>query len=331
MNVGLTVWLDRSVAETARLAMAAEAGGFSDVWLPDHYFLRDVYVAQALMAERTERIRLGTAVVVPLLRHPALIASSTATIAELSAGRAVVGLGSGGFEFAKQLGLRAKSPLSVVRESVEIVRALFEGEATVNGKAFTADGARLGWHAGRLPIYIAARGPRMLELAGEVADGVIVHGLARSHIEFCLERIRRGAEVAGRDPAACELCMMFDVELDDDPGLALERLRPRCTVMAGGTYAEELIPVYGLDPADVSPLREAVRSGDLEHAATLVTDEMVHAFGVAGSEDELARRFAQLTSYGIERAIINVGGAPSIDETIGRIERASTVISGAAA
>jgi 5,10-methylenetetrahydromethanopterin reductase len=325
MRAGLAVWLDRPVRDCAEIAVAAEAAGFSDVWLPDHYFLRDVFVAQALMAMRTSRVRLGTAVVSPLLRHPALLASSTATIQELSGGRAVIGIGAGGFEFPTQLGFRMDRPIGLLREAVRIVRAVIRGEEMdIRGGHFTATGTRLLWRVEDVPVYLAARGPQMLELAGEIAEGVITHGLAPSYIDFSLDRIARGTKRGGRPPDACELALMFDVEVDDDVDAAVDRLRPRVTVMAGGAYAEELIPVLGLDPGQVLPLRAAVRTKDPD-AARLVTDDMVRAFTVAGPAGHVAERLAQMAEAGVGRVVITTGGR-SLEEAVRAVERVGKAI-----
>jgi|RifCSP13_3_1023840.scaffolds.fasta_scaffold05039_3 5,10-methylenetetrahydromethanopterin reductase len=325
MEVGISIWLDRPLGEAAALAEEAEAAGFAEVWLPDHYFLRDVYAAQALIAQRTTRIRIGTAAVSPMLRHPTLLASSTATINELSGGRAVIGIGPGGFEFAGQLGMAMERPLTIVREAIEIVSNLLRGEAQVTGTIFTAHDVRLKWTSGEIPLYLAARGPRMLELAGELADGVITHGLAPGYIDFVHERILRGAQRGGRPSTACQICVMFDVELDDDSDVAVERLRPRCTVMVGGSYAVEMIPIYGLDPAEVIPVREAVSRGDLAAATALLTPEMVRSFGVAGPDQSLAEALLRLEASGVNRTILNVGG-DSIEDAIARVRRAGKVV-----
>ena len=325
MEAGLSIWLDRPVAEAAAMAVAAENAGFTDIWVPDHYFLRDVYVAQAVMAERTTTVRLGTAVSAALLRHPSLLASATATIDELSDGRAILGLGTGGFEFPSQLDLRADRPLALVKESVEIARQLFAGGAEVNGRVFTARGARLGWDTRPIPIYLAARGPKMLELAGEVADGVITHGLAPSHIDFVKKQIAVGADRAGRDPADCEICMMFSVEIDDDEDAAIDRQRPHCTIMAGGAYAESLIPIYGLDPAEVAPLKEAVSSG-APNAAELVTPAMVRAFTLSGPEATVAEGLRDLSRAGVGRVITSVNRDPSVGDTESRVAQLGRVI-----
>lgn len=325
MEAGLSIWLDRPVTEAADMAVAAEEAGFTDVWVPDHYFLRDVYVAQAVMAQRTRTVRLGTAVAAALLRHPSLLASSTATIDELSGGRAILGLGTGGFEFPSQLDLRATSPLALVKESVLIARALFGGRADVRGAVFTADGAALGWQTGAIPIYLAARGPKMLELAGEVADGVITHGLAPTHIDFVRERIAAGSARAGRDPGDCELCLMFGVDIDDDEAAAIDRQRQHCTIMAGGAYAESLIPLYGLDPAQVAPLKAAVSSGD-PNAADLVTPEMVRAFTLSGPESSVAEGLQELESAGVGRVITSVSRKGRGSDIRGRIAQLGRVV-----
>jgi 5,10-methylenetetrahydromethanopterin reductase len=320
MDVGLSVWLDRPARDCAEIAVAAEAAGFSTLWVPDHYFLRDSFVALALAAERTTRIRLGTAVASPLLRHPALLASSFATLAELSDGRAVAGLGTGGAEFGSQLGLPVEQPLALVRESVEIVKALFTGPANVDGRVFTATGAGLGWTPGAMPVYLAARGPRMLELSGEVADGVITHGLAPSHLQFVETRVKKGTAKAGRDSEACQIVLMFDYEHDDDRASALQRLRDRCMFMVGGSYADELIPLYGLDPEQVQPIRALVRAGKYPEAIEAITPQMVEAFAVAGSVDRLTDRLDMLGAHGVGGVILGLRGG-TVDQVLARIQR----------
>jgi 5,10-methylenetetrahydromethanopterin reductase len=325
MRAGISVWLDRPVAELAELARFAEDAGFADVWLPDHYFLRDVYVAQALMAERTTRIGLGTGVAAVQLRHPALIASSAATLNELSGGRALIGIGPGGFEFPAQLGMRPDSPLSLMRDSISIIRALLAGDANHTGRALTASGARLGWRPGPIPIFISGRGPRMIELAGELADGVIVHGLGPRFLRYVREHVARGATRSGRDPDTCAISIMLDVQINESEADAIELLRPRCMIMAGGSYTDELIPVYGLDPDDVHRLRSAVSSGDPD-AGALVTEQMVRAFAIGGSVSTIQDGLAGLRDQGVTNVILKLGeGTP--DATASQIELMKPVIS----
>lgn len=322
----MAVWLDRPSADLAELAARAEDAGFADIWLPDHYFLRDVYVTQALMAERTTRIRLGTGVAAVQLRHPALIASSAATVHELSGGRSLIGIGPGGFEFPGQLGMHPESPLTLLRDSIVIIRGLLAGGVDHEGKALTAVGAELSWEPGAIPISMSGRGPRMLELAGELADGVIVHGLNPSFIAYVREHVERGAARGGRKGEACEISVMLDVEIDDDEDAAVERLKPRCRIMAGGSYTDDLIPVYGLDPDDVARLRSAVSGGDLDSGA-LVTEPMVRTFAMAGSVATIHEGLAALDELGVGHVILKLGeGDPAT--TAAQIELIRPAIEG---
>ncbi len=294
--------LDRPLPEVAELTRRAEDLGFDGVWLADHYFARDAVAALALMADRTSRITLGTAVVSPFLRHPALLASTSATLQELSGGRFVLGLGPGGFEFGTQLALSLRRPLGATRESVQIVRALQDGTADVSGQTFATTGARLHFSAAPSPIYLAARGPKMLQLAGQISDGVITHGLAPTHVRYVREHLRTAGD--HRPERSVSLALMLDVQIDADRQRAVDELRPRCITMAGGSYADELIEVYGLNREHVTALRAAVRAG--QEPATLVTDEMVDGFCVAGPPGHVADRMAQLADSGVDEVILSV-------------------------
>ncbi len=286
MRFGVSFWPELDPRQIAELARVAEAVGFHDVWFPDHYFIREVYAALALAAAATKRVHLGTAVTSPYLRHPVLLGSAVATLDELSDGRAIFGVSAGGHEFPLHLGVRLDRPIAACRETVGIVRRLWAGQTvTARGKVFPVHGARLKFTPSRqIPVYLGARGPQMLELAGEIADGIITHGIHPAYLSFAKERAAAGFARAGRPADALDLAVAAPTLVTKDLGAAREGLRPRCAHMAGGEYAIELVERYGLDMADVEPLRVAFRAGagDSE-AGHLVNDRVVDAFCVAGS------------------------------------------------
>lgn len=323
MKVGLGLWPNRDVASLCDLAVAAEQAGFAEVWWPDHYDAREFSAVLAVCAVRTSTIKLGTAVTSPLLRHPAILASLFATIDELSHGRAIAGLGPGGFEVKGDLGISPKSPLGATRESVELLRGLLDG-GTVTQEAdsfFGVKSAKLTFTPpGNVPIYLAARGPKMIELAGEMADGLITHGLAPGYLQFTADRVRAGADRAGRAAKACDIALMLDVVVADGVAAARDILRPRCLLMAGGAYSEDLIPRYGLDPEAVGKLKAAVSARD-PHAVDFVTDEMVDAFTVGGPPEVVADRLASFVDSGVNSVILSLGA--DVDaETITKVGKA---------
>ena len=321
MRTAVTVRLDRPITEAAELARRAEELGFDGIWVADHYFHRDASGALALMAAATSRAILGTAVMSPLLRHPALLASMAASLAEVSGGRFVLGIGAGGYEFASELGMTIRRPLALTAETVNVLRGLANGACTVSGDTFRTHEAALRFRASAAPVYLAARGPKMLRLAGEVADGVITHGLSTDHVRFVTKQL--DATARSRRP---QVVLMLDVEIDDDRDRALDALRPRCLTMAGGSYADELIEIYGLDRAAVQQLRAAVRSGDRDAATALVTDEMVDAFAVAGPPAHLADRLSELACLGCDEVILSIRGGELPTTTASLTELAKAVI-----
>ena len=323
MRVGLSLWLDQPLGGLVELGQRAEDGGFTDLWFPDHYFLRDVYVAQAMVATATKRIGLGTGVLGLPLRHPALVASSAATIDELAPGRAIIGIGAGGHEFAGQLDLKLASPMEGLRDAVTIIRQLLSGPADHSGGTYTARRANLGRPVGDVPVVFAARGPKMIELAGELADGVIVHGLGPAYLSYVRERVAAGAARAGRDPNACDVILQLDVDVDDDKSAAMERLRAESVLMAGGAYADSMIPLYGLDADHVATLRQALAEGD-PTPARFVTDQMIEAFSIGGPVTEVVDKLRQVRDAGVDRVVFRAGGGP-FDEVAKRMQKMAPV------
>lgn len=324
MRTSVTVRLDHALTESAELARRAEELGFDGAWVADHYFHRDASAALALMAATTNRITLGTAVMSPLLRHPALLASMTASLNEMSDGRFILGVGAGGYEFTSELGIPIRRPLALTAETVAIVRGMSGstgGRTDVPGERFQARGAALRFTAPAAPVYLAARGPKMLRLAGDIADGVITHGLSAAHVRF----VENELNAASRDVRP-RIVLMLDVQIDDDRSRALDALRPRCLMMAGGSYADELIDVYGLDRAAVTELRGAVRSGDRVAAAGLVSDDMVDAFALAGPAAHVADRLAELAESGVDEVILSTASGDLDATTLQLTELAKAVI-----
>lgn len=308
MKIGVTVKLDQPITAAAQHAKQAEDLGYTSVWLADHYFHRDAATALALMMTSTTDVTLGTAVMSPYLRHPTLLASMAETLREIGPDRFILGIGTGGYEFPSEMAIPLKRPLGVIRDTVAICRGLAEGTAHVQGDAFSAEGSKLRWEPHGGEVYLAARGPKMLELAGSVADGIITHGIAGSHLDFVAEKVKIGADKRSGGRRA-KVSLMLDVEINDELEAAQAQLRPRCLTMAAGSYANELIEVYGLDPDEVARARAALRTGDREAAAELVTDSMAQAFGIAGSAGFVADEIRRITDRGADEVIISVGGA----------------------
>lgn len=218
----------RSVAAFAADAARIEALGWDAAWLPDSQLRRrDTYVLLAAAAQATSTIRLGVLLTNPVTRHPSVTASSIATIDELAPGRVELGWGAG--DTAVRLaGLR---PATVARmeAGIRLMRRLLDGEAVEVGAERPAE---LPFHR-PVPIWLAAGGPRTLEMGGRAADGVFMRvGTHPALIEDAVSRIRHGAESVGRAPQEVRLGVVFHTVLVDDPEDALTLGK----AMAAGYY-----------------------------------------------------------------------------------------------
>ncbi len=213
--------LPRSVASAVADARLAEDVGFSLVGVADSQSVyREMYATLALCAQATSRVRLGPAVTNPVTRHPAVAASAIATIEEIAPGRAIFGLGSGDSAI---LNLAERpATLADLRAYLETVRALLTtGEATWRGRT-----TRVTWAQRPIPLYLSAEGPRTLELAGEIADGVVVNvGLEPGLIRDAVARVHAGARRAGRDPAGIDLWTLVRANVTDDVTAGVHEIR----------------------------------------------------------------------------------------------------------
>lgn len=283
-------------------AREAEALGCETVWVTDDRLQRDVFTVLAAIALGTSEVRLGPGVTNPFSRHPALIATAIATLDELSGGRAVLGLGAGGTNH-RALGLVRESPVAGLSEAVELIRGLLAGqELTLDGRVVHAWDAKLDFTPRResVPIYIGARGPRMLELAGEKADGVIIGNLAsREGWSYGVERIAAGAARAGRDPAAIALTAWFYCCIADDEHSALDAVRPM--VATSLATSRPILPEIGLELPEAYTRKMETHGWSLEQEAVAdagreLPEDVLRRFSLAGTPASCTSALADLTT-----------------------------------
>ena len=202
MDFGVGLKVDYDPETLVRIVRYLETHGFQNLWFPDERFFMDAFTLMSMSALSTTKIKLGTAVTDPFIRHPALTASISATIDAISNRRVILGLGAGLAGFA-QLGITRKRPATALRETVDLIRRLQRGETvTMEGDVIKARSCKLDFVPGRqIPIYIAGRGEKILQLAGEVGDGVIIGALSSEvGLRYANLNIQKGIAKAGRRP-----------------------------------------------------------------------------------------------------------------------------------
>jgi 5,10-methylenetetrahydromethanopterin reductase len=294
------------------IVQRSEEWGLDELWLTDSSLhSRYSYSYLTIAALRTSRMTLGTAVTNPVTRHPALGAVAISTIDEISQGRAIYGIGAGDRPL-EALGYKP-ARLALLEDSIEAARRLWTGDAvTWKARGFELDDAHMRFPPSRpdIPVYISASGPKTLELAGRVADGVILlAGLHPDGLTYALEHIDRGVDMAGRSERP-QITVFAYGQISDDAEAALASAR---TIAA---WFPQTAPMYcelaGLSPELIEKVRALYAGGEFqeaEEAAALLPDDFVHRMALAGGEATVRAHIATLEGLGIDSmTVFPIGG-----------------------
>jgi len=275
---------DLGFTKLLEVAVAAEQAGFDQLWVSNDLFLRSAPVLAGALAAGTARIGLGIAVMNPYSVHVSELAMLAGTLQEVTGGRALLGLGAGSEQFLGWAGMARTQPLATTRTALAVVRALLGHE--------DVDRALLpGWFGAQsvlrfpvarpVPVYIGAMGPKMLEMAGRHADGVLPLLYPPERYADVREHVLAGAEHRDVDLPAC-----FWVSLSDDPAAARTALAEKLAYY-GPSISAPVLAAAGLRPEDFTPAARLAHDG---HGAARLIDDRMLALGVAGdAADVLAR------------------------------------------
>ena len=296
----------RGQIATARLA---EAMGFGTFWIPEDYFFRGGFALAAAIACSTSRIRVGLGVVNPYTRHPVLTAMETAALAEIAENRTILGIGASvRFWIEKQMGIAYVKPTAAMRETVDIVRRLLRGEAvSYEGKVFRTEGAKLSFvpppHP--VPIHLGVIGPQNLEMAGAIADGVLLSAMTSpDYVRFAVERVRAGTERAGRSLADVEIGALLFISISEDARQAREAVKPFLATLVSlvsGMPDSPLFTAPGMPAADVRRFGERFAAGSLP--VDLVTDWMIDTYAIAGTPSHCREALGRIVDAGVRHPV----------------------------
>jgi len=291
---------DRPVREYMALAQAAEAAGFDQFWVSDDLFLYGVWPILAACATVTERIQLGTCIINPYTMHPAEIAMQAVSLDELSQGRALVGLGAGAGDFLGWVGLPQERPLTRIVETIQVLRALF------NGEVVTHQGRELGqWSpeaymrvpTRQIPIYLGAMSPKMLEAIGAYADGGLPLLFPPEHYHAARAHVDAGLAAQGRAPEDVDMAACIWVSVGDDAQAAEAVLRQKIAYY-GHALSDTILANLGVDRSEFIPIEHAIQHDhDEARACAMVTPAMLK-IGITGSAADLLPRLTALIDAG---------------------------------
>lgn len=303
---------DESVLKIGYMAKLAEDAGFGNIWITDHYNNRDVWTTLAVLSLLTNKISLGTGVTNPYTRNAAITASSIASINELSGGRAILGIGPGDKATFDKMGIDWDKPLSRVRETVLAIRA-FLAKEQVSQAGFK--GAQMSFTTSKIPIYIGAQGPKMLELAGAISDGVLINASHPDDFKFAVPMIRAGAEKAGRKPEDVQVCAYASFSADKDPAKAVNASKIVVAFIVAGS-PENVLERHGIGMYEAKAISDAISRFDFKGAMDGVTPRMTEAFSISGAPADCRARIDELLSTGVTQIVVGSPIGPNKESAI---------------
>lgn len=306
MRLGFELLPDVSVAHAQRLGRRAEQLGYEQMWVADSQCLwREAMVTLGACAADAHRMILGSAVTNVGTRHQAVVAAAAVTLYELTEGRFRLGVGIGD-SAVRTLG-RDPQSLAAFERSIDSLRRLFAGEEVSDTEAGGRP-YRLSYAVpAAVPIFVAANAPRMLRLAGRVADGVIMlPGVSDSILSWARGIVAEGAREAGRDPQTVSVVLSTPTSIDADGDRARQRVK---THVARALLRP--LPA-GLDDAHLQGAAARIRSSYdySQHLsvpaghAELVSDDIVGHFAIAGTPEECAPQLARIAAAGIDQLAV---------------------------
>ena len=296
------------LSEIAEQARAAEAGGAATLWFASHLFLRDPITMAATALAATTRVRVALMAMSPYSVHPVYIAMAASALAELHPGRVVLCLGVGAPGDLAAAGIAAPRPLVTLRESIEICRALFAGETIRHeGEVFKVSGRRLASAPVEAPIVLAASGPQMLEMAGSLADGVLISAATSvPFVRWCLDHVERG--VKGRPFMRTGIVY---TRVNADRARARDSIRRTLGFILRGAHHTKNTELSGAR-LDREALWNAYAAEDWPTVERLIGDDVVDRHAAAGTAADIRRRYAEYAAIGLDELV--VGGIDNAEE-----------------
>jgi 5,10-methylenetetrahydromethanopterin reductase len=295
------------LAEAIEYVRYAEARGFEAVWQAESRLVRDAIVPMAAYAATTRRIKVGSGVINNWTRNAALIAATFSTLDDLAPGRILCGLGVWWEPLASKVGVSRRKPVQAMRETIEVVRRLLNMEkVTFKGEFVQVADIEIDIVHGdrapkQVPLYIGATGMKMMELAGEIADGVLLNYLVSpAYNREAMAHLRAGAERAGRSLEVIDRPQLIVCSLDADRQRALDNARELVTqylgqqphIMKASGVSQDLLDEISRVltwPAEEHQIRQAMR---------LVPDQVVQLITASGTAEECRAKVQEYIEAG---------------------------------
>jgi len=309
------------IRQGMELAQYAESRGFEAVWQAESRLVRDAIVPMAAFAAVTERIKIGSGVINNWTRNIGLLAATFLTLDDLAPDRIICGIGAWWDPLARNVGIERRKPLKAMRETIEVMRRLLNMErVTFHGEFHHVDGIELDVVHGRreprnVPIYIGATGPKMMELAGEIADGVVLnYCVPPEYNDEAMKHLEIGAKRAGRSLDDIDRPQLVVCSVDEDREKALNGARALLTQYLA--QQPHIAKASGVSETVVREIQSILgwpaTKEQVAKAMPLVPDDLVQRITASGSPEEVKAKVQEYIDHGATCPILYPLGDPKL-------------------
>ncbi len=306
MRVGLCFDGFYSINEMVELARLADKIGMESIWMSDHLCFRDSLTSAMALLATTNKITVVPAPLSPYSRHPIISAMALSTMDEFAPGRVWATTGTGNAAALEEAGMKVTRPLKTMREYMGVLRRFLSGETVeFHGEIFHVNGAKMGFTpSSTIPIYMTAVKSRMLRLAGEIGDGVLLSaGCAPKYIAQCSAEIKTGAERAGKTLKRRDAAGFITTSVSPNPREAIDASKTFLAYIFRNRHHAENIRMGG-GQVDQDGLAAAIAKRDWEGAKAFISDEVVYAHSISGTPADCRKRVEEFVKGGLDLPIL---------------------------
>ncbi len=281
------------LSDIVDLSKTVEKEGFCGVWVTDHYNNRNSIVVLSAIAEATKKVGLGPGVTNPYYTHPAWMASAISTLDELSEKRARLGIGAGDINTLSSIGINRENPLEKVKKAVKTIRELL-------GKN------KLNYDTRSIPIYIGGQGPMMLDMASDIADGILINASHSKDFKWSIDQI---------GDTDADIIAYTSFSIDKKRSLARKESRKTAAFVAAGA-TEKTLDRHKIDKKIASDIGEKIKQSEFREAFSMVTENMIDSFSISGSPEDCKEKIDKILDVGVDKIVIGSPIGPNPQKSL---------------
>jgi len=297
-------------------AKLAEDLGFNTIWGWEGPSSKNVFMLLTMIAMNTNKVKLGPGAIFPQTRNSAVIASSILTLNEISKGRALIGIGAGGSKsILATLGLLLEKPVTLIRENIEVIKKVSTGEKiNYKGKMIQINGLQFSWvKKNSVPIYVAGNGPKMLQLTGALADGVLMAHMPAEYISYAKEKILEGAKMTNRSLEEIEIGNQPSICVIDEDYESAFKQAERYYYFAA---ALALRFPFILEKASFSKNEIKLLKGPQDRVPVEIKRKSLNKFAIVGTVEDCIQRIKEYERAGIQHIAFYIAQEVNTIQTI---------------